>query len=115
MEKRYCIGHVIAKPSLLHQVALYLTRMLKIFGVVQGNDDLGFPVGIGGDADVETMAKPYLDTFVEFRDKIRNFALSLPSDNPAKEFLLSNCDEVRDKSLVEVGKRSTGLCEMKVV
>jgi len=95
------------KPAvlLIRKIAVYSTQMLKVFGVIQGTDDLGFPLTDGAPGDVETIAKPYLDTFVDFRDKIRNFALSLPKNDPSKTFLLSACDEVRDTSLVEVGVR----------
>mmetsp|Transcript_16066 Transcript_16066/g.18182 ORF Transcript_16066/g.18182 Transcript_16066/m.18182 type:complete len:786 (+) Transcript_16066:139-2496(+) len=97
------------KPAvlLIRKIAVYCTKMLKIFGVIEGMDDFGFPLGgsTGASADAETLAKPYLDTFVSFRDSIRNFALSLPKGDPAKTQLLQVCDEVRDKALVDIGVR----------
>ena len=44
---------VTANHSVLHGIAKYLTRLLKIFGANDGEQEIGFPVsGIGGSENV---------------------------------------------------------------
>ena len=51
-----------ATHSVLNGIAKYLTRMLKIFGANDGEQDIGFPVsGIGGSENVRILLRFYLE------------------------------------------------------
>ena len=87
---------------LLKRGAVYVTRMLRIFGVVL-QDDFGFPVGGaggGGDSYESTIA-PVVTTLVSFRDTVRAAAKAGAS---AAE-LLAMCDKLRDEGMVDLGVR----------
>ena len=69
------------KPAvlLLRSIAVYITQILKVFGVVDGSDDFGFGSGSGtgggGAASAEAASEPYIETLVSFREQVRNAAL----------------------------------------
>lgn len=56
---------------LVKKAAVYVTKMLRIFGVISGGDEIGFPLGSGPADDLEKSVAPYLDAIVAFRDKVR--------------------------------------------
>jgi len=61
--------------ALLESVALYLTHMLKIFGAIEEESSLGFPVrGPGTSLDLESTVLPYLQVLSEFREGVRKIA-----------------------------------------
>ena len=96
------------QPSVLtlRSIAVYITKMLAIFGVIPDTfDSIGFPTQGSSSGDLDTVVKPYMDAFSGFREKIRSLALGLPKDNAAKSTLLDLCDNVRDSDLVEIGVR----------
>eukprot|EP00128_Syssomonas_multiformis_P017345 Colp12_sorted_trinity150504_noHs@2965 len=86
--------------SLLNNIAAYLTRMLKIFGVIETADDIGFPVGGAGSQNLEETVMPYLTAFAGFRDQVRMRAIAIKD----KE-ILQACDVVRNETLPELGVR----------
>lgn len=94
-----------AKPKnlIVKKVSIYATKILRVFGVIQGNDVIGF--GVGGAADgggpKEEVVAPFVDAFVDFREQIRVGAKSkaCPAD------FLKRCDEVRDETLANLGIR----------
>eukprot|EP00736_Rhodelphis_marinus_P011170 Rmarinus@m.2364 len=107
------------KPSgasilVIHQVARYVTKILRMFGVIQGGlaDDIGFAdeaaAGSGGDR-TETVA-PFLNAYCGFRDTVREWArCAMKGCNegkipPMKE-MLELCDKQRDSVMVDVGVR----------
>jgi cysteinyl-tRNA synthetase len=59
-----------AKPAayLLKKAATFMTKMLRVLGVVDGNEDIGWSVG--GTDDFETKIPPFVDALVGFRDKV---------------------------------------------
>ncbi|VDK85534.1 unnamed protein product [Onchocerca ochengi] len=77
MEKKNSIPNCL----LLRNVALYITWLLKIFGVVPQNVDIGFPVEQNGtssrdvsNASKEELLMPYLTALVDFRENVRKVA-----------------------------------------
>lgn len=96
------------QPSVLtlRSIAVYITKMLAIFGVIPDTfDTIGFPTQGSAAGDLDTVIKPYMDTFSSFREKVRSLALGLSKDNEAKTTLLDLCDKVRDVDLVDIGVR----------
>ncbi|KAM5224824.1 cysteine--tRNA ligase, cytoplasmic isoform 2-T2 [Hipposideros larvatus] len=87
--------------ALLQSVALYLTRMLKIFGAIEEESDLGFPVGGPGTGlSLESTAMPYLQVLSEFREGVRKIA----REKKVPE-VLQLSDTLRDDILPELGVR----------
>ncbi|KAK2919873.1 cysteine--tRNA ligase, cytoplasmic isoform X2 [Channa argus] len=86
---------------LVESIALYLTKMLKIFGAIEGSDPIGFPVGSQDQsADLESTVMPYLTVLSDFREGVRKVA----REQKVTE-LLQLCDVVRDDTLPELGVR----------
>jgi cysteinyl-tRNA synthetase len=90
------------RPSatLLRKVGRYVTRMMQIFGVSSGTDDIGISAAAasaGGDEKVV----PVVDALVAFRDQIRAAAKAKAS--PAD--LLALCDQLRDDAMPPLGVR----------
>jgi len=73
---KYLVGVTAPRHLLLRKAAMYVTRILRCFGLLEGTDDLGFPAA-GGGGDVESTVTPYLDAMVSFRDNIRTIAREL--------------------------------------
>ena len=78
----------------LRNVAAYVTRMLKVFGLIL-DDDIGFPMqgASGGDRTEETLT-PVLDALMKFRSAVRDKARA--NDMSA---VLQECDTFRDEVL----------------
>jgi len=109
------------KPTslLMRSIAIYVTQILRVFGVIDGEDDFGFGSGGGGGGggggaegggeSAEAAAEPYIDTLVTFREKVRNAALDAakkatdPAD--AIQAILASCDALRDEVLPPLGVR----------
>ncbi|XP_070420610.1 cysteine--tRNA ligase, cytoplasmic isoform X3 [Equus przewalskii] len=87
--------------ALLESIALYLTHMLKIFGAIEENSMLGFPVGgPGGSLNLESTVMPYLQVLSEFREGVRKIA----RERKVAE-VLQLSDALRDDILPELGVR----------
>lgn len=107
------------KPSTLtlQAIAVYVTQILKVFGVVNGADDFGFGSGGGGatgngngeDTVDGTGSESYIGAMVTFRESVRSAALeSAKGGGDAKAVLqsiLQICDELRDDVLPALGVR----------
>uniref|UniRef100_A0A6A7G2T0 Cysteine--tRNA ligase, cytoplasmic n=1 Tax=Hirondellea gigas TaxID=1518452 RepID=A0A6A7G2T0_9CRUS len=65
------------KTLLLRKVGNYLTRMLRIFGVIDDNP-MGFP---SQSSEPEACLAPFLDLFCSFRDQIREGSKQKDSSN----------------------------------
>lgn len=100
------------KHLLVKKVALYVTKILRVFGVVEGCDEIGFgdTSAAGGAASKETILAPYMDAFTEFRDKVRLIART----KGEMSSLLSHCDDVRDNVLAGLGVRVEDSTESSV-
>ncbi|CAF1265362.1 unnamed protein product, partial [Didymodactylos carnosus] len=98
----------VINTLLIRNIALYITRMLSIFGLINENnsgDQIGFGKPIQNineitTIDVEQIAMPYVEQFSHFRDSVRRQAIL--SKN--KE-ILTLCDHVRDVTLPDLGVR----------
>ncbi|XP_037373291.1 cysteine--tRNA ligase, cytoplasmic isoform X2 [Talpa occidentalis] len=87
--------------ALLESVALYLTHMLKIFGAIEEESPLGFPVGVAGTRlNLESTVMPYLQVLSEFREGVRRIA----REKKVPE-VLQLSDTLRDDILPELGVR----------
>jgi len=85
--------------SVLRSIGKYLTRMLKIFGAHNGEQEIGFPSASGVEgANREEIVMPYVDLMAEFREDVRKIARE---EKVTK--ILKLCDEVRDNRLIELG------------
>jgi len=87
---------------LLKRIAMYITHILRVFGVLQGSDDFGFPMDSSVESK-ESAVTPIMDALVSFRDRIRNAALK--SKDPILQEIVAACDEMRDDALVHCGVR----------
>nr|XP_023397583.1 cysteine--tRNA ligase, cytoplasmic isoform X2 [Loxodonta africana] len=86
---------------LLENIALYLTYLLKIFGAIEEDSTLGFPVGgRGASLNLEATVMPYLQALSEFREGVRRIA----REKKVPE-VLQLCDALRDDILPELGVR----------
>jgi cysteinyl-tRNA synthetase len=95
---------VEAKPKnlVVQKLAAYVTKILRMFGAVDGNDLIGFgESGSGEGGSKEEVVGPFVDAFVDFREKVRVAAKAKvgPGD------FLKHCDDVRDETLANLGIR----------
>ena len=97
-----------AVPSvlLLRNIALFVTRSLRVFGAITSSDEIGFGDAGGGSggstASREELLMPYLNALVDFREQIRSLALEKASES--KE-ILAACDRLRNSTLPGLGVR----------
>lgn len=96
---QYLLGKERPLPTLLRKVALYVTKILKTFGVIQGNDDLGFEAASAAAGSANMI--PVVDALVQFRDQVRWAA----RDKKGPHELLPFCDTLRDEMLPPLGIR----------
>ncbi|KAJ2880163.1 cysteinyl-tRNA synthetase [Coemansia asiatica] len=102
-------GRANIDPQIVESVALYVTKIFRVFGLV--NDGVGSRIGWGnaglsaadgasqGPADRESVLLPVASVLSDFRDAVREIALS----GGDKKALLGLCDRVRDKDLPDLG------------
>jgi len=86
---------------LLKRGAMYVTKILRVFGVIT-QDDFGFPLASGSGDNYEAQVGPIVEALVRFRDEVR--ATAKASSPPLAKFL-QQCDALRDSTLVELGVR----------
>jgi cysteinyl-tRNA synthetase len=108
-----------AKPAVptLRKAAALVTKVLRVLGVVEGTDDLGFPLtglgggggggGGGGEGGQEELLAPYLDVFRDFRHEVRTIMRGAGKAEGGAEaavgHALAACDRVRDQVLPKLG------------
>ncbi|RMC00174.1 hypothetical protein DUI87_22776 [Hirundo rustica rustica] len=86
---------------LLENISFYLTQMLKIFGAIESDDAIGFPVGgTNQNINIESTVMPYLQVLSEFREGVRQIA----REKKVTE-VLQLSDALRDDILPELGVR----------
>jgi len=86
--------------QLIKNVATYITRIFNVFGMISKDDEIGFPSGSSGSADLETLVMPYLNSLAEFRDNVRKSAREIKAGD-----ILAECDRLRDDVLPNLGVR----------
>jgi len=92
---------------LLRNIAVYLTRLLNIFGLNSSSSSSVDDVGLIESTEqqtttlnVEKIAMPFVEQFALFRDAVRTQAIAIKN----KE-ILNECDRVRNEVLPELGVR----------
>lgn len=101
---------------LLRDIAVYITKMFTIFGVIPcQHDAIGFPVESSiENSNVEETVMPYLEILASFREKVRNHAKILKAND-----ILEECDILRDEILPNIGVRledsNDEFCKVKLV
>ncbi|XP_003703304.2 cysteine--tRNA ligase, cytoplasmic [Megachile rotundata] len=101
---------------LLRDIAVYITKMFTIFGVIPClHDTIGFPVESNTETtNVEETVMPYLEILASFREKVRNHAKILKAND-----ILEECDKLRDDILPNIGVRledsNDEFCKVKLV
>ena len=99
---KYLTAEAKPKNLLVKKVAIYVTKILRVLGAVQGNDIIGFGENASdGGASKEDTISPYVDAFVDFREQIRVAAKSKSSPGD----FLKHCDEARDETFANLGIR----------
>ncbi|XP_075044490.1 cysteine--tRNA ligase, cytoplasmic isoform X2 [Mixophyes fleayi] len=85
----------------LEGISSYLTGMLKVFGAIEGEEPIGFPVGGSSqNINLESTIIPYLQVLSQFREGVRQIA----KENKVNG-VLQLCDSLRDDILPDLGVR----------
>jgi cysteinyl-tRNA synthetase len=90
--------------AVLYSVGMYVTRILRSFGLIPQSLELGFPLDSSNGTGMSSIPKdqllsPYLDAICSFREQIRIAAI----ENDTKK-ILSLADSLRDDIMPELGK-----------
>ncbi|XP_071809472.1 cysteine--tRNA ligase, cytoplasmic-like [Asterias amurensis] len=92
---------VAPNRMLLQNTAAFVTKMLRIFGAIEGDEPIGFPMnGAGKNSNVEETVMPYLQVLSEFREQVRQTARQQKAVD-----ILKLCDALRDEILPDLGVR----------
>jgi cysteinyl-tRNA synthetase len=96
---------------LVRDIALYITNLMKIFGVIDSNDSIGFQATNSTDSvNLEETLMPYLNALSKFRDDVRTEARSKKAIE-----ILNLCDNLRDNVLPDLGVLIEDLSDRTVV
>lgn len=96
---------------LMKEIATYITYILKVFGVIESDDALGFQTtSQSGAVNLEETVMPYLNVLSKFRDDIRVEARATKATK-----LLQMCDDLRDNVLPDLGVLIEDLTDRTVV
>nr|CAG4651649.1 EOG090X02DZ [Triops cancriformis] len=87
---------------LLKNIALYITKLFRIFGAMDDDESIGFSSSSQGNAvaNSEELVLPYLRALATFRDEVRVSARNLKATP-----ILETCDKLRDEVLPNLGVR----------
>ncbi|XP_012269862.2 cysteine--tRNA ligase, cytoplasmic [Athalia rosae] len=89
---------------LLRDIAIYITKILAIFGAISAPQDaIGFPISSSDSSECKNMEEkvmPYLEILADFRKNVRSYARTLKATD-----ILLECDRLRDDVLPNVGVR----------
>ncbi|EFI28187.1 cysteinyl-tRNA synthetase [Coprinopsis cinerea okayama7 len=90
----------------VREVARWVTKMLRIFGLSTSADLIGWgtdaPAGPDGAQNKEAVALPYVQALSRFRDQVKSLAL-VNKTIPVCQELLQLCDSLRDDQLLHLG------------
>lgn len=92
--------------DLIRDIALWVTQMLRMFGLGEGPDtgEIGWGEVAGDKAarneNLEERIMPYLQVLSGFRDAVRTLAIN---KNATSKDFLTLCDKLRDDELVPLG------------
>ncbi|KAG5484847.1 hypothetical protein LSCM4_07619 [Leishmania orientalis] len=96
---QYLLSGERASATLVRKVGCYVTKMFRVFGVVEGSDDLGLQKQGSGDGEARFIE--VVNALVRFRDEVRDAA----KEQKVMLSFLPLCDKVRDEWLVNAGVR----------
>jgi len=88
--------------GLLEDVAVYITRIFDILGLIPEPRKIGFSSSNKESANTEDLVMPYLDVLASFRDKVRIQAKGIGGNAGP---ILKECDILRDDTLPQLGVR----------
>ncbi|KAK6746929.1 hypothetical protein RB195_000275 [Necator americanus] len=91
---------VVPNCLLLRNIALFITDLFAVFGVIPKSGEIGFPMESASGVGTEDILMPYLNALASFRENVRNIA----KDNKITA-ILEECDRLRDDVLPELGVR----------
>ena len=97
---KYMKSGDVKNGYVLREIAVYITKMFTIFGLIDHAGEIGFPIE-GGAGSKEDTLEPYLNALSSFRDEVRRLARE---GAPAKDLLILS-DKLRDDVLPELGVR----------
>lgn len=92
----------VQNRGLLEDVAVYITRIFDILGLIPEPRKIGFASSSKESANTEDLVMPYLDVLASFRDKVRIQAKSMGGNAGP---ILKECDILRDDTLPQLGVR----------
>jgi len=92
----------VQNRGLLEDVAVYITRIFDILGLIPEPRKIGFASSSKETANTEDLVMPYLDVLASFRDKVRIQAKSMGGNAGP---ILKECDILRDDTLPQLGVR----------
>jgi cysteinyl-tRNA synthetase len=94
------------KAFLLKKAAVYVTRILRVFGVIEGNQEYGFDSEeqASSATDPKDIIRPYVNALVDFRKQVRQLSKDAGA---AKGDLLKSSDTLRDDVMPALGVKIT--------
>jgi hypothetical protein len=95
-------GAIPPSQMLLQKCAVYVTKILRCFGVVEGSEAIGFTLGhpVHHREDTEKLVAPFVDAIVGFREAVRGCARTNAMDSAA---MTQCCNDARDITLKALG------------
>uniref|UniRef100_A0A1I7ZB43 Cysteine--tRNA ligase, cytoplasmic n=1 Tax=Steinernema glaseri TaxID=37863 RepID=A0A1I7ZB43_9BILA len=96
-----------ANCVLVSDIGEYITWLLKVFGAIPPHVQLGYPVSSGDDEcqGKEEILMPYLNSYANFREDIRQGIIKAKEIKEARSTILNLCDNLRDEELPKLGVR----------
>eukprot|EP00735_Rhodelphis_limneticus_P006903 TRINITY_DN19373_c0_g1::TRINITY_DN19373_c0_g1_i1::g.7879::m.7879 TRINITY_DN19373_c0_g1::TRINITY_DN19373_c0_g1_i1::g.7879 ORF type:complete len:782 (+),score=239.91,sp/Q7ZWR2/SYCC_XENLA/42.30/0.0,tRNA-synt_1e/PF01406.14/9.9e+02,tRNA-synt_1e/PF01406.14/9e-120,tRNA-synt_1e/PF01406.14/2.8e+02,tRNA-synt_1g/PF09334.6/0.00038,tRNA-synt_1g/PF09334.6/0.054,DALR_2/PF09190.6/1.1e+04,DALR_2/PF09190.6/0.0022,Glyco_hydro_66/PF13199.1/0.0056,Corona_S2/PF01601.11/0.26 TRINITY_DN19373_c0_g1_i1:3-2348(+) len=102
-----------ARIMVLFQIAEFLTKMLRMFGVIQSSDAIGFPDATTSEGvDKQALVAPFVDAYCDMRDRVRDWSKRAKKQEKTPDQKLADvmelmklCDEGRDVTMANLGVR----------
>merc|ERR1712131_522566 len=99
---KYLAKAQVPDARILTIMGEYVTKILKCFGCIEGDEPIGFPTANqSGAVNKDEVVAPYLQVMARFRADIRNGMKGDKSD--LAKVIMELCDDFRDQKLVDLG------------
>uniref|UniRef100_K1RR58 Cysteine--tRNA ligase, cytoplasmic n=1 Tax=Magallana gigas TaxID=29159 RepID=K1RR58_MAGGI len=85
---------------ILKNIASYIMYLLKVFGAIEVEEEIGFPQSTTQNVNIEEAVMPFLSAFAQFREDVRTISREQKATG-----ILKLCDELRDDVLPNLGVR----------